>query len=534
MAPRRRTAAELLLLAAAVAACYANALGAPFHLDDEVQIVLNPGIGSWAPSGIEPLTRWFGYLTFKLDARLHGLDPLGFHATNVAIHVLAAFAVYALARLLLSAAGRSDDGRLGTPALAGALLWAVHPLQTQAVTYVVQRLASLTGLLYLGALALYVAARRSETRWRGAAYLAALGAALAATFTKEIAFTLPFAVLLVEAAFLDGAPVRRAASVAPFLALAPVIPLLRLAPAAGSAGLPTDVARVQTDLSRLDYLATQLKVVPTYLRLVVLSVGQNVDWDVPVEHGFGSAAVLLGGALLLALLAAGALLVARSRSPGLRVAGFGILLFFLALSVESSVIPIVDVLFEHRMYLPSAGLALGVAGLASELLARRPAAARFVWGGIAAAAVALGVATVARNAIWRDPVLLWRDAAAKSPNKPRPRFNLGNSYLARGDLADAEREWLRVVALEPTHSAARNQLASLAMTRGDLAGAEVHLRAALLAAFVLPDVYYNLGTVLEATGRHEEALAAWRLFVDRAPPDRAAEVARVRARLGAR
>ncbi|HEY6004013.1 MAG TPA: tetratricopeptide repeat protein, partial [Anaeromyxobacter sp.] len=153
-------------------------------------------------------------------------------------------------------------------------------------------------------------------------------------------------------------------------------------------------------------------------------------------------------------------------------------------------------------------------------------------GAAGAAAFALAVATVARNQVWRDPLTLWRDAAEKSPNKARPHLAIGNFLRDAGDLAGAEREWVRAAELDPADSAVRNQLGSLAIARGDLRAAEAHLRRALEARGVLPDVYYNLALVLEATGRRAEALAMYRTFVERAPPDRAREVAEVRARFG--
>jgi tetratricopeptide (TPR) repeat protein len=536
--PRWRTAAEVLVLAAAVAGCYSNSLGAPFVLDDERSLTLDPGLASWAPSPVEPPSRRVAYLSFKVDYRLHGLDPAGFHATNVAVHVLAALAVYALARLLLSRAGRGAArgeraDAVAPAAFAAALLWAVHPVQTQAVTYVVQRIASLAALFYVAALALYLAAREGRGASRALAYAAALAAGLLAMFTKEIAFTLPLAIVLAEVLFLEGPRLRRLAAVAPFLALLPIVPWTYLAPHRAAEGLLRggDAAARLGGLSRLDYLATEARVLVTYLRLLVLPVGQNLDYDYPVEHGLGSPPVLLSGALLLALLAAGAWL-ARRRATGARVAGFGVVLFFLALSVESSVIPIADVIFEHRLYLPSVGAALAVGALLAEVTARRPAAAPRAWAAVAAAALALGAATFARNRVWRDPVTLWRDVAEKSPNKARGHYNLGNALREAGDLAGAEREWMRAVEIAPLHSGAENQLGSLALVRGDLPSAEAHLRRALAPPWAVPDANYNLALVLEAMGRSSEALPFYRAFVERAPPDRAEAVAEVRARFG--
>jgi hypothetical protein len=532
----RRTTVSCLALAAAVAACYANTLGVPFVFDDELLIALNPGIDSWRLSSIEAPQRLVAFLSFKLDDLLWGLSPTGFHVTNAIIHTGAAAAVFLLARALLLRAGegRLDERSAGSAALAAALLWAVHPLQTQAVTYVVQRMTSLAAALYVAALAAYAVARgRGPGVGRWALYGAALVSAVLAMLTKEIAFTLPVAIVVLELAFFDATPGRRAAWLAPFVALLPIVPGVRLLQSgAGALGSIEDATRMSSGLSRLDYLATETRVVLGYLRLLLVPVGQNVDHDFPIEHGFGAPAVLGASAALLALLAAGICLLRRRATPGGRVAGFGIVLFFLALSVESSVIPIVDVSFEHRVYLPSVGLALALAGLVAELLSRRPSAARAVWVTVLAAATIFGALTVARNQVWRDPLTLWQDAAQKSPNKARPHYALGNALRERGDLAGAEREWRRSAELAPTDSPTRNQLALVALSRGDLAGAEAHLRRGLDGRPVLPDVYYNLALVLEREGRLAESVDLYRLFVEKASSDRAAEAAQVRARFG--
>jgi len=545
-APARPVAWHAAAVVLAAAVCYANVLHAPFVLDDDTSIVLNPSIGSWEIlPRFEPPTRRVAYTTFTLNHALGGLDPFGYHLFNVGVHALAGLAVYALARLLLRAAARaggegSGDGEgdaAGWAPLAAALLFVVHPLQTQAVTYVTQRIASLATLLYVGALALYAWARAEGPERplaRRLAWGGALLSALLATFTKEIAFTLPLAVALLEVAFFRGPGWRRLAAGVPFLLLLPIIPL-QLA----GAGRPIaeviadvhDVARADSSLPRAAYLATQARVIAAYLRLAALPAGQNLDHDFPVERSLASPAVLASAAALAALAALGAWLLWRGRRAGARVAGAGIMLFFLALAVESGV-PIADVMFEHRMYLPMAGLALAAAGALSVAAARFPGARRGLAVAVGAALVALAAATVARNALWRDPVALWADAVAKSPAKPRPRYNLGTVLLERGDLAAAEREWLEVVRLDPAHSWALNQLGSVALTRRDLSAAEAWYRRAIATPWVNPEAFYNLALVLEATGRAVEAAPAYRRFYDLAPLGRAREREVLRRRFG--
>lgn len=534
-----RTPVHVAAIALAVALCWANSLDAPFVLDDDGWIANNPALARWSDDrGYEPATRRIPYLTFRVDYRIHGLDPSGFRLTNVGIHVLASLAVYLLARGLLALAHRGT-GRTPRPwpALLAGLLFAVHPIQTQAVTYVVQRIASLAGLFYVLALALYAASRLpgvppARARW---ALSGAFAAGLLASFSKETAFTLPFAILLLEAAFGEGPIARRALWAAPLLALLPVVPAtVLLGGRAGLSGLDDlgALARADTALPRLAYLATQTKVVLSYVRLVLFPAGQSLEHDPAVEVSLLSPAVVASAAVLLALLGLGLALLSGRRAPGVRVAGFGILLFFLGLAVESSVIPILDVMVEHRLYLPMAGAGLVAAGASAAAAARWPGTGRWTAGAAAAALVALGWATHARNEVWRDPVALWAEAVERSPGKSRAHYNLGNALLEEGEIAAAEASWRRAVELEPGYSWAWNQLGSAALSRGDLSGAEAAYRRSVAGSRVNPEAHYNLGLVLEATGRREEALLHYREFLRKVPVGRERVAAELRARIG--
>lgn len=522
---------HLPLLLLAPVAVYANALSVPFVLDDDTSIVTNPGLATWAASPVESASRRIAYLSFKLNYALGGLDPFGYHVVNVAIHVLTGLAVYALIRRLLSlgSAEAGDDARGDAAALAGALLFALHPVQTQAVTYVVQRIASLATMFYATAMLLYTVGRTTRSgRVRLASLLGALVAAAAAMRTKEISFTLPFAILLLEFSFFPASRRRRAALALASCLLLAIIPLTY-----ASRGLTmTSTTLAGSQASRLEYAATQPGVVVRYLAMLAWPVGQNIDHDVPLERDFRSPKVILPLGLLLALAAGSAALLLRARRHGLRLAGAGGLLFFLGLSVESSIIPIADVMFEHRLYLPMVGVAVGVAGALHAAAGSGPRAARRLAIATGVWLAALGAATVARNHVWRDPVTLWSDAAEKSPGKARPHFNLGEALRARGDLAGASRAWSRAIEIDPSHSYAANQLGSVELMRGDLAAAERWYRRAAAGTPVNAEAYYNLALVLDSSGRPGEAMEYYRRFVAKAPSHLGAEVARVRERFG--
>jgi len=528
---------------------YSNSLRGAFVFDDVRQIRDNPAIrdlGAFlAPAGYRTVpNRFVAYVTFALNHRLGGLDVVGYHATNLAIHLAAALLLYALLVTAFRAprlAGSALAGSSRAVGFAGAAVFVTHPLQSQAVSYVVQRLTSLAALLYLAALLLYLRFRLDQQagapeRWsRRLAYGLALLAALLAVRTKEIAFTLPAAALLLEAALFGGPWRRRVPALLPFAALSLLIPatLLSLGKPAGE--LLSDVSRVtrvQADaVSRFDYLCTEAAVVATYLRLLAWPAGLNIDHDYPtyrspLDPPVTRALALHAGLLLLAawLWRGSAPDARRPLDPAARLASAGILFFFLALLVESSVVPIVDVIFEHRVYLPSAGFWSAVA-VGAALLLRRVAPARWprlLAGGALGLALVLAGATLWRNKAWRSDVALWSDAAAKSPGKMRPQLNLGTALLESGRAPAALSHLRDAVRLDPSSAYARAQLGAALLTVGQVAEGEAELREVLRLAPDDPEALFNLATLLARTGRAGEARSHFARFLEVAPPGYAA------------
>lgn len=519
---------------------YSNAFQVPFVFDDRQNIRDNPLVRDLGRlltlDGYRALPhRYLAYVTFALDHRRGGLDPFHFHLVNVVVHLLCAAAVYALVAVTFRTP-RLERSALAPwrreIAFAAAVLFVAHPLQTQAVTYVVQRVTSLATLLYALAILLYARWRlaretRDWSRARGATiYGLALVAALAAMKTKEIAFTLPFAILLYERCFFGP---RWTIAVVPFLATALVIPaaLVDLQTPGAIVSSVAERTRVETALPRLDYLRTQIAVVAEYLRLIVLPVGQNLDHDFPVQRSFLAPRVLASGAVLVALLLAAAWLHRRAEprdgrpalDPAARLVAFGIAWFFLALLVESSVVPIDDVMNEHRVYLPSIGLfAAAAAGLA--LLARRARGSnpgRIVALTAALAGVVLAAATLRRNAVWASDVSLWADAAVKSPRKVRPLNNLAAALELAGFRDEGILALRRAVTLAPQDALVRGQLAAALASRGRTEEAEVEMREAVRLDPNRPEHVFNLALLLTKTGRRDEAKTWFRRFLEIAP-----------------
>lgn len=445
--PGLLVAALLVTLAAWLA--YSNSFSVPFQFDDGMNIVENPRVRdltTFLSMPREP-RRWLTMLTFALNGSLGGLSVTGYHALNFAIHVAASLLVWLLARLILSLAAPDATPRsreLGP--LAAALVFALHPIQTQAVTYVVQRLASLTTLLFVGAVLLHGLAVTARSR-RAALALRASSLVLAtlSLFAKENAVVVPLAIALFDWAFLPGTVRERLARLAPTFVVTAAVASLLLDPGPIMGAVRRDF-EVAAGVSALPpwaaYLLTQPTALLTYLRLLVLPIAQNLDYDVPVVTSVLAASTLAPLALLAALLGLPAAIAWRRRaaSPLARLLLFAIGWFLLTLAVESSVIALPDVVNEHRMYLPLAGIAASM-GVALAHWLSRPGAAeargRAAAVALATACVAMGAATWSRNRVWADPMTLWSDVVAKSPGKARGHIWIARTLAARGDLGSA-------------------------------------------------------------------------------------------------
>jgi Flp pilus assembly protein TadD len=501
--PRPASWLPPLALVALSFALYANAMPAAFQFDDTTSIVDNPAIAA-----LDPRAWWsfwpgriLAYGSFALDRRVHGLTPTGFHVTNVLVHAAASLAAYWLLVQLAAQATPRVGARWA--ALAGAAVFAAHPLQTQAVTYVAQRCASLCAALYLATVSVWLygqlPARRGRARWT---LPVALLLGLATNFTKELAITLPLAVLLVDRVAFAGerGTLRRVAPLLPLCAVVPLVAAVGHRFGVAGGGLSGETTLV----SRGTYALTQIDVVARYLRLLVLPLGQNVDHDIAWRHAIGEGSPPL---LLLVLLHAAVLAAAIAAwRRGARLWAMGPLWFSLTLLPESSVFPIRDAMFEHRLYLPMLGPAL-LAGLSLERLARwrRPAGVAALAGVI----LLLGGLTVARNRVWRTPETLWRDAVAKSPGKARPWLGLGAALGRAGATGEASRCLERALALRPDYEEAWTNLGNVRLRAGDLPAAITAYHRAIEVKRDHVAAWYNLGVALDRAADLEGAAQAY-------------------------
>jgi hypothetical protein len=326
-----------------------------------------------------------------------------------------------------------------TIAALSALLFICHPVQTESVTYIYQRVTSLSTLFYLLSVVAYIKWRLlnlelESTRKKSLfarplfLYLASIIAAVSAMKTKEIAFTLPVMIALYEFTFFGGRIRRRLMYLFPLFLTMLIIPLTLLdidKPAGELIGAVSETMRDHTSMSRGDYFFTQFSVVITYIRLIFLPVNQNLDYDYPIYHSFFDTTVLFSFSVLFLIFAFAIYLFHRSKhtDKSLRLISFGILWFFVALSVESSIIPIPHVIFEHRLYLSSVGVFIAIITLIFIGVLRLKDRWRHADNAAAATifviVIILTGATYARNEVWKSGISLWQDVINKSPKKAR-------------------------------------------------------------------------------------------------------------------
>lgn len=534
----------LAFLAALTSVIYSNVLHGPFIYDDWIYIARNPQIRDaallWPPT-----PRYLTYLSFAANYAAGGLDTFGFHLVNVAIHIINSALVFAICLLLFETPAVKDKGvgRLALPAaLIASFLFATHPVQTQAVSYMTQRFASLAAMFYLLSLASYLKWRTAQGKWRAFFYAAALVSALAAQLSKETGFTLPAVIVLVELVFFRGPSLlARLRPLVPFVLAMLVVPALLfgpellsqapgpLVPEYGSSGFTRSLQLRDLDaVSRHDYMATQFRVMVTYFRLLVAPVGQTIDYDYPLYTSFLDPAIALSAIFVIAVFGLGVVLMARGRrSPGLSLlAGFGIVFFFMAISIESSVIPIIDVIYEHRLYLPSAGAAIfaGAALTAAfERLRQRLGlrAAPLAWAVAATVilAVPLSAATWSRNDVWKDEAVFWRDAVAKSPEKARVRNNLGFILYRKGHRAEGMAEFRRAAELEPMFADARFNLGTAYKDLGLMEEAIREFETAVRYQPWRKSARNNLGLSYYVVGRYDEAVEQFEAILKASPDD---------------
>lgn len=500
-------AAALIAVSAVVA--YRNSFSGPYIFDDITSIPYNRSIHHlWPPWSVlfpaihgeatingRPLSN----LSFALNYAVGSSAVWGFHLVNLVIHILAGIALMGvLRRTFQQPALRPRFGGAALPlALLIAVLWTVHPLQTESVTYLTQRCESMMGLFYL--LTIYAFIRATEpgggARWLGWS----VAACFLGTLSKEAMISAPLVVLLYDRTFVSGFFLKALAQRKFYYAgLACTWPLL--AWDMMRAGTRADTVGHVPGLTPWTYLLNQLHSITGYLRLAFWPYPQVFDYGPPEISRLSQ---VLPEALLILLLAGGTCLALR-RVPTADslwpVLGFLGGWFFLILAPSSSFVPVKDVMVEHRMYLPLAAvITLVVSGA-------------YYWTGWRGAAVFILAVpvfmslTVWRNNDYRTAVAIWADAVRKRPDNPRAHGNLAFEMAVIGQSMEALTEFREAVRLDPQDSKAHTNLGGILVRMGNVPEAMKEYETALKLDPKNGAVHTNMGILLARQGKNTEAM----------------------------
>jgi len=434
-----------VLLAGMVLAAYANAFGGVFQFDDYNVIVNYPAAHSWSAwwqemPGIRPLLKASYVANWLADG-----SASGFHMVNVALHFINALLVFGILRRLAPHLGIADEAIRGV-AWVAALVFALHPAQTEAVTYISGRSVSLMAMFTLASLLTYLKAQDGSRPmvWRTASVIFFV----AALATKENAWVLPLVLLLCEAIRRDfgwrGFFTRSAAH---WLVLPGLAAVVLLIPAyfkllAGSLQTRLVSENLLTQIDGVFYLITR----------PLLTLTLNIDPDLPV-HKTVTLELAVKAFMLIGIVVAAVWQWRQScQSPHSRWLSFGILWFFIWLLPTNSILPRIDVANDRQLYLALIGPALIVGGV----LAKLPQPRRLI--AITAVALLLGASTLLRNQDYRSEIALWEATVKHSPSKARVWNNLGYARQQAGDFVGAKEAYQRALMLDPVHWKAKNNL----------------------------------------------------------------------------
>lgn len=357
----RFTTAAFMLIAVMVLIAYSNTFTATFHFDDTPSISDNPTIKRVTMENITQLlmgNRPVVYLSLMLNYQLGALNVVGYHIFNIGVHIINSMFVYllmlwTLEMPLLSAAYQAKAKRM---ALFGALLFAVHPVQTESVTYIITRTELLATCFYLATFLLFIKGVKTK---KFGYHFGAFFTAVLAMGSKEWAVTLPALLLVYDFLFLSEGKLKPIASrwVTYVMVTIPWVLAFRnlnLFSSTSSSGIGFHVSTT-SGITAQTYILTSLNVIWTYIRLLLLPINQNLDYDYPIAQTlfeFPTLLSLIGHLVVVA----GAFWLYRKKNRLL--IPFGVAWFYIGLSPTQSIVPIVDVIFEHRVYMPSIGFAI--------------------------------------------------------------------------------------------------------------------------------------------------------------------------------
>ncbi len=530
------TALWIAALWIAATAAYAGSLGTPFLLDDPINITKNPQIQ--LPLSIASLItdpRALVTASLRLNYLAGGFAVTGYHVLNIVAHAIAGTLVFLLAETTLrlpvfrrndGTTAHGDERRTDALAAVIALIFLVHPMQTESVTYVIQRAEIFVGAALTASL---LAFSNMRDRVSARTLVALAVSCVAGIYSKPSFAVVPALLVVYDLCFLARGPIleesRSGQSGArltglfteiarrwPAYAMATVAAVWTFVLTKTRGGFEAETAGFDlAGITPLDYLAAQLGVVVQYLRVALwpsrlcFDCGYRGAW--PVHATFLGDSVAIPAVLLIAI-AAGALALWR-RQP---LATFAVFASAVVLTPTSSLLPLADFYVEHRMYLPIAFLAMAAVPAVDSALQRfvpRANAAGRIGAALAVVvATTLAIATTRRNALLSDPVAMMEDSLAQAPNNERVQYNLANAYKRLGRTADAIPHYEAAIRIAPNVVRSYENLGSL---YAEIGKNEDSLRVYLAGAAAKPDAgmaHRNVASAYLRLNRPQEAFEA--------------------------
>lgn len=481
---------------------YSNTFGCGWHYDDEPNIINNLAIKDIhnlkAISSYDP-SRFVTIFSLAVNWHIGGQKIIGYHVVNIFIHIIAAISAWWLSLLLLKTPPLKNkdykNGAFFFPLFVG-LIFVAHPVQTQAVTYIIQRAASLAALFYTASVAFYIKYKISQ-KYRGAFYSLSLISCLLGMFSKELVFTLPFMLAAVEFFFFKEEGKFSFKPLIPFLFTLLIIPFIVLF--VHNTAMK-ETAEASGKISSFTYLLTQFQVIVTYLRLYILPINLNLDYDFPVAKSFFELKTILSFLFLLAIAAGGVLLYKKQR-----LISFGIFWFFLTLAVESSIWPIKDVIYEHRLYLPLTGLSIILLSLMYEFLNGKNLKYLIILNSVIV--IVFSWMAYQRNFVWENEITLWTDVINKSPNKYRGYINRGFDNLKHFALDKAMVDLEKGLSLDPNNAIAYCNIGAVYGFKEDREKAVECFSKAIQLDPKYEEAYNNRGSTYFQLGQYDAAIA---------------------------
>lgn len=501
-------------------------INAPFLFDDAVNITYNNTIKDLSNFASVSGTNYLGSLTLALNYKFGGLNPAGYHLVNITLHGLNGFLIWLIVKELfksekLTATNLNEtiNGnvvyREFTAAIA-AMFFLVHPIQNAAISYSSQRFTVLCTFFYFLALLFYFYSKNSPSAKQKYFLPLSVIFTVAAMLTKEIAFTLPVIIIVTDLLFYNNSK-RNIARFLPFLAALLIIPVTLFSSAnAGDVSLLNKLDSItrETDLiSRGDYFLTQLIAVAIYIKLVVLPFGFNADYDIALRTTFFTPSVILAALVILTVLAGGIFIYRQHKKTNnghLLLAFYGLVFFFTTLSVQSSIIPVNDLTFEHRVYLPLFGLALTISFLilfaVEKFNKSKFPDSEVFFTSFGLIICLLIILSFYRAVLWSDPERIFSDTVKKSPNKSRVHLNLGLAQEHNGNIKSAVRSYRTSFKIDPSNYHGYNNLARVFAQNGEFEEAVKLLDKSLKIKADESSTYNTLGVIYANLGDFESAV----------------------------